>query len=88
MQQHAMALGYFFLSVFCIFTSSQGYLTLWRIPLLAAALVAAAMGIGFLLSAWSAQFYAAWSGWLHMVRLAQQIPEHGNAPPADGLSTN
>ncbi len=78
MQKHAIALGYFFLSVFCIFTSSQGYLELFCIPLLLVALVAALMGIGFLMSAWAGQFQAARKWLLQMVHLAQQAPINAN----------
>jgi hypothetical protein len=70
MQKHAMALGYFFLAVFCIFTSSQD-LPL-QIPLLVVAMLAALMGIGFLMSAWAAQFQTAWRWWLQVVRLGQK----------------
>ena len=87
MQKHAMALGYFFLSVFCIFTSSQGYLPL-RMPLLIVSLLAALMGIGFLMSAWAAQFQTAWSWWLQLVRVGQQAPINGHQQSAEGLSGN
>ncbi|MEI8379668.1 MAG: hypothetical protein WCJ09_06040 [Planctomycetota bacterium] len=71
MQKHAMALGYFFLSVFCIFASSQGQLR-FQIPLLLVALITALMGIGFLMIAWAAQFQTAKRWVLEMVRLARQ----------------
>ena len=76
MQKHAMALGYFFLSVFCIFTCSQGFLVLYCIPLLLAALAAALMGLGFLFSACAAQFQAGKNWLVQLVRLAQQPPAH------------
>jgi hypothetical protein len=79
MQKHAMALGYFFFSVFCIFTSSQAYLQL-HMPLLVVSLLAALMGIGFLMSAWAAHFQTAWRWWLKMVRLGQQAPIAGSSP--------
>jgi hypothetical protein len=87
MQKHAMALGYFFLSVFCIFTSSQGYLQL-QMPLLVVSLLAALMGIAFLMSAWAAQFQTAWSWWLQLVRMGQQAPINGHQQSAEGLSGN
>ena len=82
MQKDAMALGYFSLAVFCIFTSSQGYLPL-QMPLLIISLLAALMGIGFLMSAWAAQFQTVWRWWLQMVRLGQQAPINGRShrPP-------
>ena len=83
MQKHAMAMGYFFLAVFCIFTCSQGFLVLYKTPLLLAALAAALMGLGFLFSACVPQFQAvknwvvAVKNWLvQMVSLAQQPPTH------------
>ena len=77
MQKHAMALGYFFLAVFCIFTGSQVFG--FRIPLLLAALAAALTGVGFLLSACAVQFQAA-KNWLvqmwRLIPLARQLPTH------------
>ncbi len=74
MQKHAMALGYFFLAVFCVFTCSQGFLQLFYIPLLLAALAAALMGLGFLFSACAPQFQALKNWLVQMVCLAQQPP--------------
>ena len=45
MQKHAIALGYFFLAMFCIFTSAQSFYEL-RILLLLAALAAVLAGFG------------------------------------------
>ena len=87
MLKHAMALAYFFLSVFCIFTSSQGYLQL-RMPLLIVSLLAALMGIGFRMSAWAAQFLTAWRWWLQLVRMGQQAPINSHKQSAEGLSGN
>ena len=87
MQKHAIALGYFFLSVFCIFTSSQGYLPLRR-PLLIVSLLSALTGIGFLMSAWAAQFLTAWKWWLQLVRLGQQAPINDHHQSTEGLSGN
>ena len=78
LQKHAMALGYFFLSVFCVFATTQGYLELFCIPLLLVALVAALMGIGFLMSAWAGQFQTAKRWLLQMVQLEQQAPINAN----------
>ena len=88
MQNHAIALGYFFLSVFCIFTSSQGYLNMFRSLLLVVALLAALMGLGYLFIAWAAQFQATRSWLMQMVRLAQQAPVDRKQQSADGLSAN
>ena len=85
-QKHAMALGYFFLAIFCLFTCSQGFLQGFSIPLLLAALAAAMMGLGFLLSACAPQF-ATFKKWLvQMVRLAQQPPVENRHPSAEGQS--
>jgi hypothetical protein len=35
-------------------------------------MLAALMGIGFLMSAWAAQFQTAWRWWLQVVRLGQK----------------
>jgi len=87
-QKHAMALGYFFLSVFCVFTSSQGYLNMFRIPLFMVALVAALMGLGYFIIACAAQFQMARSWLLQMVRLAKQSPVDRNQQSEDRLSPN
>ncbi len=71
MQNHAMALGYFFLSVFCIFASPQVQLRL-QIPLQLAALISALMGIGFLMIAWAPQLRTVKRWIVEMVRLARQ----------------
>lgn len=84
MQKNAMALEYFSLSVLCIFTSSQGSLQL-RVPPLVVSLLAALMGIGFLMSAWAAQFQKAWRWWQQMVRMGQQAPINGHHQSAEGL---
>jgi len=81
-----MALGYFFLAVFCVFTSTQGFLVLYCIPLLLAALAAALMALGFLFSACATQFQEGKNWLAQMVRLAQQPPTHPSTfredPPA------
>lgn len=86
MQKHALALGYFFLAVFCIFTCSQGFLQLFYIPLLLAALAAALMGLGFLLSACAPQFPAVKKWLVQMVRVAQEPPVESKQRSADGQS--
>lgn len=86
MQKHALALGYFFLAVFCIFTCSQGFLQLFYIPLLLAALAAALMGLGFLLSACAPQFPAVKKWLVQMVRMAQEPPVESKQRSADGQS--
>ena len=74
MHKHALALGYFFLSVFCIFTSSQSFQLC--IPLLTAALVAAILGLVFFFSACAPLVH----NWLvegaRLVRLARELPTH------------
>ena len=76
-----MALGYFFLTVFCLFTSPQSYLEL-RIPLMLAALLAALIGLGFFVSACAPQIQAIKNWFLEMVqlmRLARELPPHPTA---------
>ena len=77
MQKHAMALGYFFLAVFCVFTSAHSFHGLY-LPLLLAALVATLAGVGYLLSACAVALQAArtWlSRWfVRTFHLAQQPP--------------
>ncbi len=77
MQKHAMALGYFFLAVFCVFTNAHCILGL-HLPLLWAALAAAVAGVGYLLSACAVTLQAGktrLSHWfVRMFHLAQQPP--------------
>jgi hypothetical protein len=75
MQKHAIALGYFFLAVFCIFTSAQSFYEL-RIPLLLAALAAALAGFGILFSPFAARLQACKTWLVHMFNLARQPPVH------------
>lgn len=70
-----MALGYFFLAVFCVFTSAQSFIA-FRTPLLIAALVAALAGLGFLASACSGQLQAAKKWVVHLLQIARQPPVH------------
>ncbi len=86
MQKHALALGYFFLAVFCIFTSSQGFLQLFSFPLLLAAFAAALMGLGFLWSGCAPQLSAVKKWLVEMVRLAQQSPVESKHSAADSQS--
>jgi hypothetical protein len=74
MQKHALALGYFFLAIFCVFTSSQESLRMFTPPLTVAALAAALMGMGFLFSACAPLFPAVKDWLVRQVRLAQQPP--------------
>jgi hypothetical protein len=55
-QKHAMALGYFSLSVFCILTA--GLVGAFQLPLLISALLAMLMGVAFLCTAFAAQLRA------------------------------
>ena len=77
MQKHAITLGYFFLAVFCVFTSTHSFRGL-HLPLLLAALAAAVAGVGYLLSvcAMTLQAGMTWlSHWfVRMLHLAQQPP--------------
>lgn len=81
MQKHAIALGYFFLAIFCIFTSSQGYLESFRFQLASLALLAALSGFGYLISACASQIYAIWQWLVQMFWLAQQRPTRSTSGP-------
>lgn len=81
MQKHAIALGYFFLTMFCIFTSSQGYLERFRFQLCFLALLAALAGFGYLISACSSQISAIWQRLENLFWLAQQQPTQSTVHP-------
>ncbi|MBX3449225.1 MAG: hypothetical protein KF777_06685 [Planctomycetaceae bacterium] len=84
MQKHTMALGYFFLAIFCIFTSAQESLRMFSPPLLVAAFAAAMMGLGFLLSAVAPLFAAVKDWFIRLMRLAQQPPVEHKPLSAEG----
>ena len=73
MQKHAMALGYFFLAVFCVFTSDHSFIGL-RLPLLLAALAATLAGVGYWLSAFAVTLQAGMTWFVRMFHLARQSP--------------
>ena len=77
MQKHAMALGYFFLAVICVFTSAHSFRGL-HLPLLLAALFATLAGVGYLLSACAVTLQAGKARLSHwfvcMFHLAQHPP--------------
>ena len=79
MQKHALALGYFFLAVFCVFVSPNSYSFL-RFPLLLAAFTAALAGCGILLSACAVQLHAGKTWLVQIIRKAQQPPVHDANP--------
>lgn len=87
MQKQAMALGYFFLAIFCVFTSSQGYLQRFSVALLLAALAAALMGLGYLVTACANHITAVKNWLLQMGALAQQPPVENRRRTAEGPST-
>ena len=72
-QKHAIALGYFALAVFCVFTGSQGRLA-FRTPLLLGAALALGAGCLFLASACYGPLCAAIEWLTGMSRLAQEPP--------------
>ena len=78
MQHQAMALGYFFLAVFCVSTSAHTFVEL-RLPLLLAALVALVVGIAYVAGPFVARLRAFPSWLAKMIRLAQQPPDHAPA---------
>jgi dipeptide/tripeptide permease len=82
-QKHALALGYFFLAVFCILTSAHSFIEL-RLPLLFAAVLAIIVGTGYIarplseiLSLMGRQLLSIPSWLAKMVRLAQEPPHRG-----------
>jgi Tfp pilus assembly protein PilE len=75
MQQHVMALGYFFLAVFCVLTSGHSFVEL-RIPLLLAALLALVAGVAYVASPLAARFRAVKAWLLQLIRIAQEPPRH------------
>lgn len=86
MHKQAMALGYFFLAVFCLFTSAQDRLWWCSTPLLLAAAGAALIGCGFLWSACAHLLPAVKTGLVKMVHLAQQPPVEQARRVGDGQS--
>jgi hypothetical protein len=83
MQRHAIALGYFFLAVFCIYVSAVAFGGV-RLPMLAAAVAALAAGLGYLLHphrAWLQTRAASMHQWLlQMLREAQHPPTRQSRP--------
>ena len=73
MQRQAMALGYFFLAVFCVMASAHSFVEL-RIPLLVAALAALVVGLGYVADPLVAHLRSIPSWLAGMIRLAQQPP--------------
>jgi hypothetical protein len=73
MQKQALAIGYFYLAVFCVLTSAHSFIEL-RLPLLLAAVISLLVGVSFVsepvllwlrgLSSWFAKMY----------RVAQEPP--------------
>lgn len=73
MQSQAMALGYFFLSVFCIFTSANSG-AVFREPLTFAAFLALAAGVGYIAQPAAAALRSLRAWTVQMVRLARETP--------------
>jgi hypothetical protein len=88
MQRHAIALGYFFLGVFCVYVSAIGFGGL-RLPMLAAALAALAAGLGYLFHphrAWLQARAASMHQWLlQMLREAQRPPARQSRPTDENV---
>ena len=81
MYKHALALGYFFLAVFCAYVSAQTFAGL-STPLLMGAFAAAAIGAGYLYSAFSEQLRVLREQFSALVREAQEPPPREfKAPP-------
>lgn len=86
-EKHAMALGYFFLSAFCLFACGHSALPL-QLPLLLAGLAAVLMGSVFFVSASACvprilATYKAITNWFvetaRLVPLARELPPHRSA---------
>jgi Tfp pilus assembly protein PilE len=78
MQQHMMALGYFFLAVLCVLTSAHTFVEL-RIPLLLAALLALVAGAAYVAGPLAARLRAVRTWLLQLIRIAQEPPGHTSA---------
>jgi hypothetical protein len=76
--QHAIALGYFFLSIFCVFTSAHSFVEL-RVALLLAALMALVAGVAYVASPLIARLRAVQAWFVQIIRLAQEPPRHSSA---------
>ena len=83
-QHHALALGYFFLAVFCVFTIGYSPMFL-RIPLLIAAFLALAAGASYLAGPWRPRVSAARAWLARMISEARKPPERPS-PTTDELS--
>jgi hypothetical protein len=82
MAHHALALGYFFLAVFCTFVSAHSFREL-RIPLLVAAALALAAGVAYIPGPLTAAYRALsarlreFVSWVaKMIRQAKEPPSH------------
>ena len=71
MQKHAIALGYFFLAVFCIYTATEVIREL-QVWMALAALIATLAGFGYLLSAFGNQLKAGTSWFIKESRRPPQ----------------
>lgn len=87
MQRHALALGYFFLSVLCLMGTSHTISVLaWA--LLLGAVLALFVGLGYLVWAWHRQLERA-GGWLRhrlveLYKEARREPERFSQEPVEG----
>ena len=77
-QKHALALGYFFLAVFCVFTSAHSFVQL-RFLLLLAAILAVVVGVGYVASPLAARVRQVQASMVELIRIARQPPTHGSA---------
>ena len=80
MQQHAIALGYFFLAVLCVLTAAHSFVE-FRIPLIFAALLALVTGVGYVASPLVAWLRRARDRIAQVVRMAEK-------PPSSALATD
>jgi hypothetical protein len=81
-QQHAIALGYFYLAVICVFTSAHSFVE-FRVPLLFAAILALVAGVGYVASPLAARLRRA-QGWIaQLIRAAQEPPSSASAADDD-----
>lgn len=88
MEKHALALGYFFLSAFCVFACGHSSLPL-QFPLQLAALTAALLGVTFFIAACAPFVIVIKDALVLIVKqvpLARELPPHRSVLQEDRLS--
>lgn len=75
MQKHALALGYFALSVFCIFTSAHCFIVFSPLLILGA-ILALVTGVGYAAEPIAEKLRPVGAWAMKMFRIAQEPPKH------------